>query len=432
MMMFTRLKNQSIETILLLATFNLVAVGLIAIKASRVSPEILGFSIAAAIAAGAAIVMLAFKLGDPLARLARQASEWTTPETEEDRADQRRHDTIGQLARGIAGLKGAIRETETDCSPSRAQLDEAMRRLSNGDATTLLQQPFPEALEGLRVRFNRLTSMLNLNLSVVRRAVLVVREQARASQGDLAVIGERLVNARPTMHKALSSIEVMQRATRMRGEDARLVSRSAEDGRQASQRLGRAAGEAHEAAEAATAAFEALNTLVARIGDLAIRAESIASSLEQRRKGMAPAPHPSADAVRQLAGECTETARGLMLQCRQMDNHMSEARHALTRILREADGVGEALTDMTEPAERLSHNVDLEGQRLSQAHAAVSETEAVLQRSHEIVEATEASLVRMMGEAAIVETRLSLFVLSAPDEPARRSTGLRPSLRCVT
>ncbi|SIQ16656.1 hypothetical protein SAMN05880590_102371 [Rhizobium sp. RU35A] len=444
MMMFTRLKNQSIETILLLATFNLVAVGLIAIKAARVSPEILGFSIVAAFAAGTAIAILAFKLADPLNRLAQQASEWNRPDTEADLADRERTDTIGTLARGISGLKEAIQDNEADHSAARGVLDEAMRRLSNGDATTLVQQPFPEAMEGLRVRFNRLASMLNLNLSVISRATQGMREQARSSQADLTVIGDRLVNARPAMQKALSAIEVMQRATRLRGEDARLVSRSTAEGQQASWRLGRAAGEAHDAAAAATSTFGDLSQLIERVGDLAIRAESLASASEQRLRAPSASSHPTAahgrptvqpipaDALRQLAADCTEAARSLMLQYRQVDSHLADTQHALSRVLRETDCVGQALTEMAEPAERLSHNVDLEHQRLTLAHETVGETAVVLERSREIVASTEACLVKVAGDVAIIDTRLSLFAFTQQDEPVRRERGLKPTLRSVT
>lgn len=439
MMMFTRLKNRPIETILLFVTFNLVAVNLIAIKALHVSPEILGFSIAAALAAGAAIVTLAFKLGDPLTRLARHATDWNAGESKADLADQARRDHLGTVARGMAQMKTMIRESDAQQSVPLARLEDSLRRLSNGDLAGALQQPFPDALDGLRVRFNRLASMLNLNLSVVARSVQAIREQARSSQADMAVIAERLANVRPTLQKTLGSIEIMQRATRLRGEDATSVSRHAADAASSNARLRKISASSHAATAAAHASFARLNELVDQVGTLAIRAESLAAELDaqQRAQGSGSGTlceqATLAHTVRKFADDCTGTARGLMLQAHDAGHNLDEAHRALAALQNETQALGSALSNLAPPAERLSRNVDLEGQRLSLAHLAVGESEAVLCRAREMAEATENALIRIMSEAGTADTRLSLFSLDTSGEETQGSFGgMRPNLRCVT
>lgn len=443
MMMFTRLKNRPIETILLFVTFNLVAVNLIAIKALHVSPEILGFSIAAALAAGAAIVTLAYKFGDPLTRLARHATDWNACESKADLADQARKDHLGTVARGMAQMKTMIRENDAQHSQPLARLDDGLRRLSNGDLSSPLNEPFPDALEGLRVRFNRLASMLNLNLSVMANGVQAIREQARSSQADMAVIAERLSGVLPTLQKALGSIEIMQRATRLRGSDAASVSRHAADAASSNVRLQEMSGESHAATAAARLSFSRLTELVDQVGTLAIRAESLNAELEARLGAANANSGTGAESqqasllltARAFAEDCTGTARGLMLQARDAGQHLDDAHRALHTLQTETKTLGMALSELVPPAERLSRNVDLEGQRLSLAHLAVGESEIVLSRARDMAEATETALIRIMGEAGTADTRLSLFSLDTPGEEAGNQGqfgSMRPNLRCVT
>jgi hypothetical protein len=441
MMMFTRLKNRPIETILLFVTFNLVAVNLIAIKALHVSPEILGFSIAAALAAGAAIVTLAYKLGDPLTRLARHATDWNASESRADLADLARKDHLGTVARGMAQMKTMIRENDAQQSAPLARLEDSLRRLSNGDLAGALQQPFPDALDGLRVRFNRLASMLNLNLSVVARSVRSIREQARSSQADMAVIAERLANVLPTVQKARGSIEIMQKATRLRGEDAASVSRHAIEAADSNARLQNAFAHGRAATAAAHVSFDRLNELVDQVATLAIRAETLAADLDARQgetdtgSGTLSEQAVLALTVRKFAEDCTGTARGLMLHARDAGHDLGEAHRGLATLQSETQAMGEALSNLVAPADRLSRNVDLEGQRLSLAHLAVGESEVVLCRARDMAEATENALIRIMGEAGTADTRLSLFSLDTPGEEASgqgQFGSMRPNLRCVT
>ncbi|WP_377296584.1 hypothetical protein [Rhizobium sp. SGZ-381] len=440
MMMFTRLKNRPIEAILLFVTFNLVAVNLIAIKAFHVSPEILGFSIAAAMAAGAAVVTLAFKLGDPLARLARHAGDWDAGDSPADIADRARKDHLGAVARAMAQMKTRIHAQDEQHAVPLSHLEDGLRRLSNGDLASALPQPFPDALEGLRVRFNRLASMLNLNLSVVAGSVGAIREQARSSQADMAVIAERLSAALPALQKTHGSIEIMQRATRLRGEDAASVSRHSAKAANSNARLQDMAADGHAATTAAHLSMQRMRDLVDQVGTLAIRAESLAADLGERQRmpDADAAPHDVSERaalallLREFAEDCTETARGLMLQSHETGTHLNDALQALAPLKRETETLSGALAELAPAAERLSRNVDLESQRLSLAQTAVGESETVLCRARSMAEATETALIRIMTEAGTADTRLSLFSLDASGEASGSLRSIRPNLRCVT
>jgi methyl-accepting chemotaxis protein len=439
MMMFTRLKHRPIETILLFVTFNLVAVILIGIKSIRISPEIVGFSIAAALAATIAIIRIATKFSEPLARLARQANDADASVTELDIADQQRQDDLGHVARAITRMKGELRARGSEQTASVARLEESMRRLSNGDLNCLLYVSFPQHLEGLRAHLNRLVSMLNVNLSAVHGSIANLREQARSSQADLAVIAERLRGALPTAHKATGAIDVLYRSARLRNDDAVLVNNRLKSIEGSDIRLKEKAEAIIASNDATSLSLDELARIGHSIGSLAIKAEQLSVSL-QDRSGSAPGDKaPTAPDTleaerlcRELANECMQAARAFLTQCRAAESNLSDGTRAARGLALEASHMGSTIQALADPAERMARNSELELQRISLAHLAANETEAVLERSREIVEATEGAMIRMMGEASSMETRLSVFTPSAPDQSGRPSAGAKPNLRCVT
>jgi methyl-accepting chemotaxis protein len=433
MMMFTRLKHRPIETILLFVTFNLVAVILIAVKALRISPEIVGFSIAAALAATFAIIRIATKIGEPMIRLARQANDTDATVTELDIADQQRQDDIGAIARGITQMKGDLRARGTEQTASVARLEESMRRLSNGDLNCVLYVGFPQHLEGLRAHFNRLVSMLSVNLSAVHGSIANLREQARSSQADLAVIGERLRGALPTAHKATGAIDVLYRSARLRNDDAMLVNNRLKSIDGSDSRLKEKAEAIVASQEATSQSLDELARIGHSIGSLAIKAEQLSVGLQARSAAPDGANAAETERLcRELADECMQAARAFLTQYRAAEANLAEGTRAARGLTLEATNLGAALQTVTDPAERMARNSELELQRISLAHLAAQETEAVLARSRDIVEATEGAMIRVMGEASSMETRLSLFTPKAPDQPARPASGTKPNLRCVT
>jgi HAMP domain len=432
MMMFTRLKHRPIETTLLFVTFNLVAVILIAIKAFRISPEIVGFSIAAALAATFAIIRIAKKIGEPVARLARQANDIDANLTELDIADQQRQDEFGTIARGVTRMKGELLARGSEHTASVARLEESMRRLSNGDLNCLLYVAFPQHLEAVRAHFNRLVSMLNVNLSAVHGSIANLREQARISQADLAVIGERQKSALPTAHKATGAIDVLYRSARLRNDDAILVSNRLKSIDGSDIRLQECADAIVTANEATSLSLDELAHVGHSIGSLAIKAEQLSVTLRDCGSS-APTDMTEANRLcRELADECMQAARSFLTQCRAADTSLSDGTRAARGLALEAATLGATLQTLADPAERMARNSDLELQRISLAHLAAKETEVVLARSRDIVEATEGAMIRMMGEASAMETRLSLFTPAPPEQPARPANGTKPNLRCVT
>lgn len=438
MMMFTRLKHRPIEAILLFVTFNLVAVILIAIKAAGISPEILGFSIAAALAAILAIIKIATRIGEPLARLAYQSTDTDAYVSAFDIADQQRQDEIGVIARGMTQMKDDIRARGSEQADCVSLLEDSMRRLANGDMNCLVTQDFPPQLEGVRAQFNRLVSMLSVNVTASHGSIANLREQARTSQADLAVIGERLTAAMPTAHKAAGAIDVLYRSARLRSEDAQLVTQRLSGSGGCDLRLKDRAERIIAANEAANLSLDALSKLGHTIGSLAIKAEHLSVNLQN-----APAPKPDTGGAetgstgtsrlcRELADECMAAARSFLAECRAAENSLSDGTRAARGLVLEAGNLGSTFQLLMEPAERMARNSELELQRISLAHLAATETEGVLERSRDIVAATEGAMIRMMGEASLIETRLSLFTQRAHEEPARAAKGAKSHLRCVT
>lgn len=435
MMMFTRLKIRPIETILFFVAFNLVATLLIAFSAMRTSPEILGFSILAALSACTAMVMIALTIDAPLRRLARDAeTSQITGENAPERLEARRQDEIGVLARALLRPKPAAPDVPPVSEEMVRRIDEALRRLSNGDLNCQIQEELDTPFEPLRMRVNRLAAMLNVNLYAVRENNALLREQARSSQGDLAIIGDRIANAIPTASKASTALEVLQRSSRLRHDDADLIARRVDALGGTDTQLTQTAVLIREAGDGASRSLDRLTELAHAVGDLAIQAEHLSVVL-QPSPGATPTGSEGDEAVRltrALADAGIETAQNLLRQCRETEQHVADANHAALRLERTALHVGSAILDLKEPAQRLARNADLEMQRLSLAHLAAAETDTVLARSLDIVQASEGAMVRMMSEVGAVETRLAAFQFASPAQTGRVRAGEKPNLRCIT
>ncbi|WP_165217893.1 hypothetical protein [Affinirhizobium pseudoryzae] len=437
MMMFTRLKIRPIETILFFVAFNLVAAVLIAVSAMRISPEILGFSILAALSACAAMVMIAVSIDAPLKRLARDAdASQRAGHVHESGRDTMRRDEIGALARALLHPQPAPPEAPAASEETVRRIDEALRRLSNGDLNCQIQEELEGPFEALRMRVNRLAAMLNVNLYAVRENNALLREQARSSQGDLAIIGDRIANAIPTAKKASAAIEVLQRAARMRHDDAELIVRRVDTLSGTDAQLTQMAAAIRDAGDGASHALDRLTELAHAVGDIAIQAEHLSVVLRpEEAHGKAEAGFDSdrpLQMTRALADASMRTAQDLLQQCREAEQQVAECNREALRLERVALHAGAAIADLKEPAERLSRNADLEMQRLSLAHLAAAETDTVLARSLDIVQANEGAMIRMMSEVSAVETRLAAFQFAAPAQAGRARAGEKPNLRCIT
>lgn len=433
MMMFTRLKNRPIETIMFFVTFNLVAVILVAIKAARLSPEILGFSVAAALAGCAAIAMIAIQVDAPLRRLAKDDDD-SQLSRQQMVADTARADEIGALAREISRLRREPATRQADQEEALARLEDALRRLSNGDLSCLLYVSFPEKLDGLRVRFNRLASMMNVNLSAAHRSTTALREHGRASQGDLAVIGERIAGALPAAQKANGALDVLNRAAHTRHRDADTIARRLAGIAEHGTGIANASTEALSASEAAGRSLDSVSQLVHSVGSLTIKAEELATVLADKdgRDGLPPNPQ-AAVLARQLADAGMATTQDLLIHTHEMEQQLSDSTRHVRSLTRDAVMLAGTIETVAAPVERLARNVELEVQRLSLAHMSARETEIVLSRTHEIVQASENAMVRIMSEASAIDTRLSLFSFVAPGRPEHdRLPGEKSHLRSVT
>lgn len=422
MKMFTRLKRRPIEIILLLVTFNLVGTSLIAIQALQDSPRILGFSIAAAIAACLAIAMIATQVLDPLRRLVRHAHDPETNSASLQHLAAGRNDDFGQLAGIVSSLQEDIarRKAEERDSPLH-RLEESLRKLANGDVATLLYASFPERFDGLRVQFNRLASSLGANIAPACGNAQSVKQQARSSQADLAVMAARLDASLGAVRKTTSALEALTKAARMRHGDASLTARRLTEAAERSAALTAAVGELTEAGRQSLECRDELDSLTHRLADLAVRAE----------RAVAQGAGTSSTTERELAGECLSLTRSMMQICRQNALTLDKQQRLHGKLRNEAKFLAMDLSHAVEPADRVARNSDLELQRLTFVQSATREIEGVMSRASAIAGATETAIIRMMSDASAIETRLSLFRIAVPEGPSRTPAN-GPNLRSVT
>ncbi|MDO1582047.1 methyl-accepting chemotaxis protein [Rhizobium oryzicola] len=425
MMMFTRLKHRPIEATLLLAAFTLVALTLIALKAYRFSPEVAGFSIAAALACCATLFLLVCRLCEPLARLARHATDSEQPDCDKDLMDRARRDDLGSIARGIARMRAIIASRNGEQATALVRLEQALLRLSNGDLGAVLYSSFPEELEGLRVRFNRLIAVLNANLSGVIPGSMsiadTVRDIQRASGETLANLQE----ASAASHQASTALGILARAAKLRQQDVQGTEAQAFRAAKHVESVQASLVQSQQGLEAERVANTHLNKLAQKAGDLAIQAHRSAAD---QRDGISSA----GTALTELAEQWTELARQLTVQSHYADGRirtLQSANEEAQRSLRQGEL---EMAGAKDTMIRIRQHVDLELQRLSLANTAITRVDTIIHDVKTEVEAHHTTYGRILQEAGMIRNRLSLF---SPDAvPASAGTTVetrRPHLRCV-
>lgn len=423
MMMFARLKHQPLEPIQWLLMLNITIAVLVAIQVWALSPVMTGFSILAAASAAIVLYLLniepARKRQDgPVAAKDRALHPQAANAPLAPKADERVEN---------AGLHPATKPSTEDEARSEqkaalSRLEEALRRLANGDASSLLHAEFPQNLDGLRFHFNRLASTLQVNLLPTSRAAVELRENAYRAQSNLALFSGRIEKMQEATRAVSDATGLIRTTLRNSEADMRVLTRTLEDMQNRSEKANALVleiGAHHNTAQAIRLRLDALSRKTA---DLAVAAEQFVSAPELHR-----------DTIRRNhAGECVDIARTLMQACHEMATTLEAGSRGIAQLRHEQNYLADSLAEQAEPSARLTNNLEQELQRVAVAQTLAREIAAVTTRLCVMADGVESQMMKVMSETTTIETRLSLFNA----RPANRAGGEKSTaashLRCVT
>lgn len=424
MMMFARLKPRPIQPIEWLIALNITIAILLAVQARTFSPVMTGFSILAAFSAGLVLYLLrAEPAPPPLEAPAPMQDQHalSKPAASPLALD---NDRMTEIAELLSVIKLAASSNAASAEKlALRQLEEAIRRLANGDAAHLLSMNFPEHLDGLRFQFNRLASTLQVNLLPTSRAALDLRENAYGAQESFVLLAAGMDKMHSHAKSLGDAISLMTNTLRTGTRDAERVCQSHRDMQQRSIRAGELVDAIDGHYTTAQNLRQQLDAICRKTADLAIHAEQFASAPDRHREAIR----------RSHASDCVDIARSLMQACHVMATTLEAGSRDIAQLRHEVSHWTDALTEQAEPADRLAHDLSQELGRISQTQAMTREVASITKQLSIMADQAESRMLKIMSGTTTIETRLSLFKAKPAETLVGISTPTKaPHLRCVT
>lgn len=423
MMMFARLKLQPLVPIQWLLALNITITVLAAIQAWALSPVMTGFSILAALAAATALFLMHSAPAQAVRKASDAGKDQPSPLKAANSAFTPKTDEMTEIAGLLSTIKPSMsNEAQALEKASLRRLEEALRRLANGDTSSLLHAEFPDHLDGLRFQFNRLASTLQVNLLPTGRAAVDLREGAYSIQSNLALLSARMEKLQEGSRAVSDATTLTRTALRTSEADMRIVRRVFDENNARAKRTSKLVADLnthHNAAQASRLQLEALSR---RMADFAVAAEQFVSS-----------PEVHFDAIRRShASECVDIARTLMQTCHEMASSLEAGSRDLAYLKQDQNYLADSLTEQAEPAERLTRAIEQELQRITVAQTVAREIAAVITRLPSMTDGVSNQMMKVMSDTTTIETRLSLFKARTVDRVSEEKPRTSPHLRCVT
>ncbi|MCA3574302.1 MAG: HAMP domain-containing protein [Aestuariivirga sp.] len=330
-----------------------------------------------------------------------------------------RGDEVGEMARALAVFKDQalqVRRNEDNAREIITVLGEGLENLAQGNLTHRIEQPFPDALDRLRLHFNTAADSLTETINTVKRGSFGIKsgteEIAQASDN----LSRRTENQAANLEQTAAAVAEITSTVKKTAEGAQHARNMVTAAKEDADKSGVVVKRAVEAMQGIEKSSQEISQIIGVIDEIAFQTNLLAlnAGVEAARAGDAGRGFAVvASEVRALAQRSAEAAK-------EIKGILSTSRHQVQEGVQLVAETGTSLRQIIERVNEINgivneiaRSAEQQATGLQEVNTAVDHMDHVTQQNAAMVEEATAATGTLTQQSAELAQIVSRFTTAA-------------------
>lgn len=330
---------------------------------------------------------------------------------------ERRRDEVGDMARAVAVFKVQAQDNHKTKESNEyviSKLGDGLERLSKGDLTRAISEPFPPALDPLRESFNETVHALQAIIANVRAGTDGISSgtaEISLASDDLSRRTENQAANLEETAAAVAEITSKVKETAAGASHARKMVTLAQDD---ADKSGQIVDRAIAAMKAIESSSQKINQIIGVMDEMAFQTNLLAlnAGVEAARAGDAGRGFAVvASEVRALAQRSAEAAKEIKEQLSNSQHAVDEGVELVAQTGESLRSIIDRITEINKAVTEIATSAEQQAAGLQEVNTAVEQMDMVTQQNAAMVEETTAAtktLTEQSGDLAKIVARFTI------------------------